>query len=97
MFCSIVSSAISGVEAVPVTVEADVSEGMPYFAIVGSVSSQVREAQERVRTAFRNIGIVLAPKRITINLAPGDIRKDGTRFDLPIAAAVLEALGYIEK
>ena len=97
MFCSIVSSAISGVEAVPVTVEADVSEGMPYFAIVGSVSSQVREAQERVRTAFRNIGIVLAPKRITINLAPGDIRKDGTRFDLPIATAVLEALGYIEK
>ena len=97
MFCSVISSAISGVEALPVMVEADVSEGMPYFAIVGCVSSQVREAQERVRTAFRNLGILLAPKRITINLAPGDLRKDGTRFDLPIAAAVLEAMGYIEK
>jgi len=97
LFCSILSSAISGVEAVPVEVEADVSDGMPYFTIVGYVSPQVKEAQERVRTAFRNIGILMAPKRITINLAPGDLRKDGTRFDLPIAAAVLEAMGYIGK
>ena len=86
---------IHGVEAVPVRVEADVSDGMPMFTIVGYVSAQVREAQDRVRTALRNMGIVLPPKRIVINLAPADIRKDGPRFDLPIAAAVLLAIGRI--
>lgn len=95
MFCSILSAAIYGVDAVPIWVEADVSSGMPVFSMVGFVSSQVREAQDRVRTALRNLGILLPPKRITINLSPGDIRKEGTRFDLPIAAAVLQAVGEI--
>ncbi len=95
MFCSVLSAVISGVDALPVTVEADVSDGMPQFTIVGFVSSQVREAQDRVRTAIRNLGITLPPQRITINLAPGDLRKDGTRFDLPIAAAVLQAIGVL--
>lgn len=95
MFCRIWSMVIHGVEAVPVRVEADVSDGMPMFTIVGYVSAQVREAQDRVRTALRNLGIALPPKRIVINLAPADIRKDGPRFDLPIAAAVLQAVGRI--
>ena len=95
MFCSVLSAAISGVEAVPVWVEADVSDGMPVFTMVGHVTAQVREAADRVRTALRNLGIFLPPKRITINLSPGDLRKEGTRFDLPIAAAVLMALGRI--
>ena len=95
MFCHVLSAVISGVDALPVTVEADVSDGMPQFTIVGFVSSQVREAQDRVRTAVRNLGVSLPPRRITINLAPGDLRKDGSRFDLPIAAAVLQALGVI--
>lgn len=95
MFCRVWSMVIHGVEAVPVRVEADVSDGMPMFTIVGYVSAQVREAQDRVRTALRNLGIVLPPKRIVINLAPADIRKDGSRFDLPIAAAVLQAVGRI--
>ena len=95
MFCRVWSMVIHGVEAVPVRVEADVSDGMPVFTIVGYVSAQVREAQDRVRTALRNLGIVLPPKRIVINLAPADIRKDGPRFDLPIAAAVLQAVGRI--
>ena len=95
MFCSILSAAIYGVDAVPIWVEADVSSGMPVFSMVGFVSSQVKEAQDRVRTALRNLGILLPPKRITINLSPGDIRKEGTRFDLPIAAAVLQAVGEI--
>ena len=95
MFCKICSAAIAGIEAIPVTVEADVSDGMPQFTMVGFVSSQVREAQERVRTALRNLGYRLPPQRITINLAPGDVRKDGTRFDLPIAASILCALGKI--
>ena len=95
MFCSVLSAAISGVEAVPVWVEADVSDGMPVFSMVGHVTAQVKESADRVRTALRNLNIFLPPKRITINLAPGDLRKEGSRFDLPIAAAVLEALGRI--
>lgn len=95
MFCSVLSAAISGVEAFPVCVEADVSDGMPVFSIVGSVSHQVREGQDRVRTALRNLGVSLPPKRITVNLAPGDMHKEGSRFDLPIAAAVLSAAGRL--
>ena len=95
MFCSVQSAAISGVEVIPVSVEVDVSSGMPYFSMVGFVSSQVKEAQERVRTAIRNLGMSIPPKRITVNLAPGSVRKEGTRFDLPIAVAILEALGSI--
>ena len=95
MYCKTLSAALYGMDALPVTVEADVSDGMPQFSMVGFVSSQVREAQERVRTALRNLGMSLPPQRITINLAPGDLRKEGSRFDLPIAAAVLLALGRI--
>lgn len=95
MYCSILSAAISGIEALPVRVEADVSDGLPVFNMVGYVSSQVREAQDRVRTSLKNIGLSMPPKRITINLSPGVIRKEGTRFDLPIAASVLAALGRI--
>ncbi|MBQ9062768.1 MAG: YifB family Mg chelatase-like AAA ATPase [Eubacterium sp.] len=96
MFCRIRSSAIFGVEALPVAVEADASTGLPVFSVIGYVSSQVREAQDRVRAAIRACGINLPPQRLTVNLAPGDLRKDGTRFDLPIAAAVLGAVGAID-
>ena len=97
MFCSVLSAALYGVDAVPIYVEADVSDGMPSFTMVGCVSTQVKEAQDRVRTALRNIGLGLPPKRIVISFAPGDIRKEGTRFDLPIAAAVLLSMGEIEE
>ena len=79
-------------EMIPVQVEADVSDGMPQFTMVGYVSAQVKEAQDRVRTALKNMGISLPPKRITINLSPADVRKEGSRFDLPIAAGVLMTL-----
>ena len=59
-------------------VEADVSDGMPQFTMVGYVSAQVKEAQDRVRTALKNMGISLPPKRITINLSPADVRKEGS-------------------
>ena len=91
MFSSILSAVIMGVEALPIQVEADVSDGLPMFIMVGHVSSQVKEAQDRVRTALRNSGIALPPKRITINLAPGDVRKDGSGFDLPVATSILMA------
>jgi magnesium chelatase family protein len=93
---SIVSTAIvSGIRSIPVFIEADVSDGMPVFEMVGFLASEVREAKERVRTALRNCGIVLPPKRITVNFTPADIRKSGSAFDLPVAAAVLAALGYV--
>ena len=96
MYSSVLSATISGVEGVPVQVEADVSNGLPVFSMVGYLSSRVREAQERVWTALRNTGLSFSPKRITVNLSPADIRKEGTRFDLPIAAALLGAFGYLD-
>ena len=97
MYSSVLSTAISGVEGVAVLVEADVSNGLPMFSMVGFLSSRVREAQDRVWTALRNTGLSFPPKRITVNLSPADIRKEGTRFDLPIAAALLGAFGYLDK
>ncbi len=78
-----------------ISVEADASDGLPGFAMVGYLASEVREAQDRVRTALRNSGYRLPPKRVTVNLAPADIRKNGSGFDLPIAVAVLSAHGYL--
>lgn len=78
-----------------VAVEADVSDGLPGFSMVGYLASEVREAQDRVRTALRNSGYHLQPRKITVNLAPGDIRKFGAGFDLPIAVAVMAAYGYL--
>jgi len=95
LYCSVLSATVSGMEMIPVQVEADVSDGMPQFTMVGYVSAQVKEAQDRVRTALKNMGISLPPKRITINLSPADVRKEGSRFDLPIAAGVLMTLGRI--
>lgn len=95
MYTEVETATILGVEAHAVRVEADVSDGMPSFAMVGYVTAQVKEAADRVRTAVKNTGLSLPPKRITINLAPADIRKEGPRFDLPIAAAVLCAAGRI--
>lgn len=95
MFSNVLSAAICGMESCPIYVEADVSNGLPEFTMVGYLTSQVKEAQERVRTALRNSGVRMEPKKITVNLSPGDLRKDGTGFDLPIAVAVLAAYGQI--
>lgn len=95
---SIVSTAIlQGIRSVSIQVEADVSDGMPLFEMVGFLASEVQESKERVRTALRNSGFVLPPKRITVNFTPADIRKSGSGFDLPIAVAVLAALGVVKK
>ena len=91
MFASVLSAAILGMDVHPIHVEADVSDGLPTFTMVGFPSAQVREAQDRVRTALKNNGIALPPKRITVNFAPADIKKEGAGFDLPLAAAVLAA------
>lgn len=97
MYTSILSATMQGIKAIPVQVEVDVSPGLPGFSMVGTVNSQVREAQDRVRTALHNLEIPVPPRRITINLSPADVPKTGTGFDLPITAAILESLGHLPK
>lgn len=96
MFCSVFSAAVCGVEPQLVSVEVDVSGGLPAFNMVGLPSSEVREAKERVTRAIENSGVEVPSRRITINLSPANIRKTGAGFDLPIAAALLSALGLID-
>lgn len=91
MFSSIASAAVYGIEARIIRVEADVSDGLPLFNMVGFLGSEVREAKDRVRTALKNSNFALKPKHITVNLSPADLRKAGTAFDLPIALAVMAA------
>ncbi len=81
-FCTILSAALQGLAVEPVQVEADVSSGLPIFHMVGYLSSEVKEAAARVRTALRNSGTQLPPKRIVVNLAPATLRKRGASFDL---------------
>ena len=95
MVTRITSFALQGVEAYAVTVEVDVQNGLPQFEVVGLPDAAVRESRERVRAAIRNAGLEFPPRRITVNLAPGDVRKAGPGFDLPIALAVLAATEQI--
>lgn len=95
MFSSILSAAVLGMDAYPVQVEVDLCDGLPQFSMVGDLSPEVREAADRVRTALRNTGISFPPKRVTVNLSPAHIRKEGTRFDLPVAVGLLVALRVI--
>lgn len=95
MFRAILSGALNGIECKSVLVEADVSNGLPSFSMVGFLGSEVKEASERVRNALRNAGVQLPAKRITINLSPANMRKSGTAFDLAIAAVLLSALEEI--
>lgn len=78
-----------------IRIEADVNEGLPVFDMVGFLASAVKEARERVRISLKNAGIPLPPKRITVNLSPANLRKEGTSFDLPIAVALLAAFGKV--
>lgn len=95
MFGCVKSAAILGIDGYIVRVEADISSGLPEFNMVGFLASEVREAKERVRTALSNSGFELPPARITVNLSPADMRKEGNYFDLPIAIAILAAIGFI--
>ncbi len=95
MYSVVTTSIVYGIESIPIEVEADISEGMPVFEMVGFLSAEVKEAKERVRTALKNSGYLLPARRITINLSPANIRKSGTGFDLAIAVAVLAALGVV--
>lgn len=95
MFCKCFSAFVDGISGIPVVVEADIGNGMPGFEMVGLLSCEVKEAQERVRIALKNSGIKFPPKHITINISPASIRKVGTAFDLPIAVVLLGAFEII--
>lgn len=94
-FSTVLSAAVSGLKVEFVNVEADVSSGLPVFHMVGYLSSEVKEAQDRVRTAIRNSGLEFPARRIVVNLSPASLRKKGALYDLPIAIAILQALGQI--
>lgn len=91
MLSKIYSCTLVGVEGYLVDVEVDVSAGLPSFSIVGLPDAAVQEAKERVRSAIRNSGFEFPARRITVNLAPADIKKEGSSFDLPIALGILSA------
>jgi magnesium chelatase family protein len=91
MLAKVSSCAVIGLDGELVEVEVDISSGLPAFTIVGLPDTAVQEAKERVRSAIRNCGLTFPQKRITVNLAPADIRKEGPAYDLPIAIGILGA------
>ena len=95
MLAAVRSAAVLGIDAYDVTVEVDVAQGLPQFTIVGLAAGAVKESRERVAAALTNSGLALPPRRVTVNLAPADMRKEGTAFDLPIALALLVATGQL--
>ncbi len=97
MIVKTTSSAIIGIDSYPVDVEVDVSRGLPQFSTVGLPDASVRESKDRIKSAIKNSGYRFPRNRVTINLAPADIKKEGTGFDLPIAVGILSAQGIIEK
>ncbi|MBI2844004.1 MAG: YifB family Mg chelatase-like AAA ATPase [Armatimonadetes bacterium] len=96
MLAQVNSSALFGIDAYIVEVEVDISSGLPRFDIVGLPDTAVQESRERVRSAIKNSGLEFPIKRITINLAPADVRKEGPAFDLPIAVGILAATGQVD-
>ena len=97
MLASLRSAALFGVDAYAVHVQVDVSFGFPSFSMVGLPDATVRESRDRVRAAIRNSGLEFPPHRITVNLAPADVRKAGSSFDLPIALGLLAGCGQVAR
>ena len=96
MVAAVQSAAVLGIDAFRVLVEVDAAQGLPQWTMVGLAAGAVKEARERVSAALAHSGFALPPKRVTVNLAPADVRKDGTAFDVPIALAVLAATGQLD-
>ena len=97
MFSSITSGAVKGIDSYLMQVEVDVSDGLPGFNMVGFMSSDVREAGLRVKVALKNVGVRIPVAKITVNLSPAGIRKEGVVVDLPIAMGILTAIGNISE
>jgi magnesium chelatase family protein len=97
MLAKINSAALYGIDALRVTVEIDLASGLPQLATVGLAEGAVKESKDRIRAAVKNCGYTFPAKRITINLAPADIKKEGSAYDLPMALGILAAEGLVEK
>ena len=95
MLAKIRSMAVLGIDAYEITIEADISEMLPSFTIVGLPDGAVRESRERVMSAIKNCGYEFPSRKVTINMAPADIKKEGSAFDLPIAIGLLMASGQV--
>jgi magnesium chelatase family protein len=96
MLARVASAAVIGIEAAPIDVEVDVAVGLPGCHIVGLADAGVREGRVRIRGALENSGFRLPPRKVTVNLAPADLRKDGAAFDVPIAVGMLCAAGVLD-
>lgn len=97
MLAKVISGALIGIDAYPVEVEVDIAQGLPQFSTVGLPEGAVKESKDRVKSAIKNSGYDFPARRITINLAPADIRKEGAAFDLPIAIGLLCATGVVDE
>ncbi len=95
MFARVTTVAFEGIEARAVDVQVQIGPGLPAFTIVGLPDKAVAESRERVRGALNAIGLALPPKRITVNLAPADLPKEGSHYDLPVALGVMAAIGAV--
>ena len=95
MLARVRSATLFGIEAIPLLVECDISGGLPGIHTVGLPDAAVRESADRVRAAIRNAGFEVPPRRITVSLAPADLRKQGAGLDLPIALGILAANGQL--
>ena len=97
MLCSICTAGITGIQGTEVTAECYISNGLPGFDIVGLPDAAVKEARERVRAAAKNSGLSFPVSRITVNLAPANLKKAGTHYDLPILLSILAAAGSVRR
>ncbi|MHB1167899.1 MAG: magnesium chelatase domain-containing protein, partial [Longimicrobiales bacterium] len=97
MLAQVTSAAVFGIDAYPVRVEVDLANGLPCMTVVGLAEGAVREGRERVTAALANSGRPVPPRRIIVNLAPADVPKQGSGFDLPIAIGILSAAGSLEQ
>ncbi len=96
MLSQLFSAAVQGVDALLIEIETNLDSGLPAFIVVGLPDNAIKESRERVSTAIKNSGYSLPPRKITVNLAPADVRKEGTAFDLPIAIGLLASMGVID-
>src|SRR5437764_13239833 len=97
MLAKVWSAATLGIDAVRITVEVDAVTGLPGFTLVGLPDLAVREAYSRVRSALHNCGFWMPARRITVNLSPADVKKEGSSFDLPIALGILYAMELLDE
>lgn len=96
MIVKTISSTVIGIDSYPVDVEVDISPGLPQFSIVGLPDTAVKESKDRIKAAIKNSGYRFPRNHVTVNLAPADIKKEGTGFDLPIAVSILTGEACIE-